>query len=100
MTQLRYLLAACAVLTLTACASRDAISARQAPQPLVSQTVRVDAASPFYHQMALGPVTGASQFSWFLPEPNRTILRPRFEAALEQAGLAAPDRDQARYGAM
>jgi len=97
MTQLRYLLAACAVLTLTACASRDAISARQAPQPLVSQTVRVDAASPFYHQMALGPVTGTSQFSWFLPEPNRTVLRPRFEAALEQAGLAAPDRDQARY---
>ncbi|VXC44723.1 conserved exported hypothetical protein [Oceanicaulis sp. 350] len=97
MKHLTILVAACAALTLTACASRDAISARQAPQPLDTQTLRVDAASPFYHQMALGPVTGTSRFSWFLPEPNRSILRPRFEAALEQAGLAAPDRNQARY---
>ena len=97
MTHFRLLLAACAALSVAACASKDAIAARQAPQPLTTQSVRVDAASPFYHQMALGPVTGTSQFSWFLPEPNRTILRPRFETALEQAGLAAPDRDQARY---
>lgn len=97
MKHLTILLAACATLTMTACASRDAVSARQTPQPLHTQTLRVDAASPFYHQMALGPITGTSQFSWFLPEPNRSILRPRFEAALEQAGLAAPDRNQARY---
>ena len=57
MTQLRYQLAACAVLTLTACASRDAISARQAPQPLVSQTVRVDAASPFPLLLTPNPLT-------------------------------------------
>ena len=97
MTSFKLVLAACAALFVTACASRDAISARQAPQPLITHSVRGDAASPFYHQMALGPVTGTSQFSWFLPEPNRTILRPRFEAALEQAGLAAPNHDQARY---
>lgn len=93
----KVLIAAAAALSLSACASKDAVSAMQSPQPLSTQSVRVDAASPFYHQMALGPVTGTSRFSWFLPEPNRTILRPRFEAALEQAGLAAPNRDQARY---
>lgn len=97
MNSLKLVLAACAALSVTACASKDAVAARQTPQPLITQSVRVDAASPFYHQMALGPITGTSQFSWFLPEPNRSVLRPRFEAALQQAGLAAPDRDQARY---
>jgi len=91
------LLTACLALTATGCASRDAVAARQTPQPLATQMVKVDASNPYHQQMALGPITGASQFSWFLPEPNRSVLRPRFERALQSADLAAPNRDQARF---
>lgn len=84
-------------LVATGCASRDSVAAHQNPQPLDYQIAMASPSNSFYQQMALGPVLGTSQFSWFLPEPNRSILRPRFEAALDAAGLAAPNRDLARY---
>jgi hypothetical protein len=93
-----HLLAVFVILGLTAgCASRDAVGAHQIPGPYYGAGVHVPTTSPYSRQMALGAVTGTSQFSWFLPEPNRSVFRPRFQAALESAGLAAPDPAAARY---
>lgn len=86
-----------ATLLVAGCASRHSVAAHQQPEPLAVQAFEADPASPYAGQMALGAVTGISEFSWFLPEPNRRVFRPRFEAALAASGLSAPDRDQARY---
>lgn len=91
------LVAAMGLVALQGCANREAVAARQNPYPFPHQVVQADPSSEFYRQMALGPITGASQLSWFFPEPNRSILRPRFQRALESADLAAPTADLARY---
>jgi len=79
------------------CASREAISAFQQPEPLPQRAIHVQEGSPFSEQMTLGSVVGISAFSWFLPEPNRSTFIPRFHAALAATGLKAPDRDLARF---
>lgn len=89
--------AAIAALLLTGCADRQSVAAHQMPRPYPSRVAEADPSSAFYRQTALGSVVGTSQFSWFLPEPNRTVFRYRFERALEQSRLAAPNRDHARY---
>ncbi|AZU03131.1 hypothetical protein X907_0584 [Glycocaulis alkaliphilus] len=85
------------LLALTACADRQSIAAHQMPMPYPARVAEADPSSSFYRQTALGAVTGTSQFSWFLPEPNRTVFRARFERMLEQTRLAAPRRDHARF---
>lgn len=94
---LRLLLLSVLGFVLSGCADRQSVAAHQMPAPYPTRVAEADPSSSFYRQTALGAVTGTSQFSWFLPRPNRTIFRPRFERALKQSGLAAPDRDLARF---
>ena len=82
---------------ITACADRGSVAAHQMPQPYPSGIVRADGASAYYRQTALGSVLGTSEYSWFLPEPNRQVFRQRFQRALQLSGLAAPNPDHARY---
>jgi hypothetical protein len=84
-------------IVLCGCADRQSVAAHQMPAPYPSHVAEADPSSSFYRQTALGSVTGTSQFSWFLPRPNRTVFRSRFDHALRQSGLAAPNRDLARY---
>lgn len=79
------------------CADRQSIAAHQMPAPYPTRVAEANASSSFYRQTALGAVTGTSELSWFLPEPNRTIFRARFERMLVQTRLAAPDRNHARF---
>ena len=89
------ILLACSLLI--GCAGREAISAFQQPAQLPQRALLVQEGTQFSRQMTLGSVVGISEYSWFLPEPNRATFVPRFNAALSATGLQAPDRDLARY---
>ncbi|KAA5803592.1 hypothetical protein F1654_07255 [Alkalicaulis satelles] len=98
MLQIRAILVlATALLVAAGCADRQSIAAHQMPAPYPSRVAEVGPSSSFYRQTALGAVTGTSELSWFLPEPNRTVFRARFERMLAQTRLAAPDRNHARF---
>ena len=86
-----------ATMLVGACADRASVAAHQMPQPYPSGIVRADGASAYYRETALGSVLGTSEFSWFLPEPNRQVFRRRFQRALELSRMAAPDPDHARF---
>lgn len=85
------------VFTLGACANKATVAELQKPVKPFSQAMLIEEGSEFYKSFAVSSVTGMSNYSWFFPEPNRTIFKPFLASALNQAGMHASENQAARY---
>jgi hypothetical protein len=91
------LCAALAALIVVGCASKSNVAALQRPHAPARWTIDLQNGDPFSESIAVPSVTGISQYSWFLPEADRTRFKPLLESGLARAGLLAPSSEEALY---
>jgi hypothetical protein len=93
----KLLWAALAALVVAGCASKSNVAALQRPHAPARWALDLQNGDPFSESIAVSSVTGISQYSWFLPEANRSRFKPLLESGLARAGLLAPSADDALY---